>query len=88
MIIVDPVTKEVITGASRDYSHPLKHAVMLCLDQLASGQGGGAWYKTTPTANRVEPTADKLEGPPTKRSKLQYLCTGYDAFCASEPCIM
>jgi tRNA-specific adenosine deaminase 3 len=99
VIIVDPATKDVITRATTDSSHPLKHAAMLCLDQLASLQGGGAWNKT-PSSTQSGETVQRLGGlkyvpsqrdrdcPPAKRIKVQYLCTGYDAYSTSEPCIM
>ena len=44
-VIVDPDTRQVIAKAHTDPSHPVKHATMLCLDQVASAQGGGAWDK-------------------------------------------
>lgn len=42
-IIVDPVVKRVIAQASTDNGHPTRHAVMVCIDQVAMAQGGGAW---------------------------------------------
>ena len=42
-VIVDPVMKRVIAQASADTDHPTRHAVMVCIDQVARGQGGGAW---------------------------------------------
>ena len=98
MILVDPGTKEVVAAGSTDPSHPLKHATMVCLDQLALVQGGGAWGKGqgsphpppgeggTPEEKGV--ATERGEGPPAKRAKLQYLCTGYDAYCSAEPCLM
>jgi tRNA(Arg) A34 adenosine deaminase TadA len=97
MILVDPDTKQVIAQATTDISHPLKHATMLCLDQLASVRGGGAWdKKDSPLSREGGLQKDLPEGvatergdcPPAKRPKLQYLCTGYDAYCSAEPCIM
>lgn len=42
-VIVDPVVKRVIARAFADTDHPTRHAVMVCIDQVAMGQGGGAW---------------------------------------------
>ena len=42
---VDPRDDRVIATAS-DHSqccHPLQHAVMACIDEVARAQGGGAW---------------------------------------------
>ena len=120
VILVDPNTKEVMAQASRDTSHPLKHAVMLCLDNLARVQGGGAWRLSNAEpkplsgeGERKEETPLSGEGgrkedtplsgpeedkgvttergemcPPAKRARLQYLATGYDAYCSVEPCLM
>ena len=33
----------VVAQAHTDSTHPLKHAVMVCIDNVANGQGGGAW---------------------------------------------
>ena len=42
-VIVDPATKEVIAQAHTDADHPTRHAVMVCIDNVAKRQGGGAW---------------------------------------------
>lgn len=100
VVIVDPEVNEVIGQAHTDSSHPLKHATMLCLDQVASAQGGGAWNKKPgeQTALRTEKPLkgelvdvvekDELKCPSAKHIKCQYLCTGYDAYCTTEPCVM
>lgn len=100
VVIVDPEIGKVIAQAQTDSSHPLRHATMVCLDHVASLQGGGAWGKTHSTRHD-EPIAetwqalkqelgetDDLNYPPAKRIKCQYLCTGYDAYCTTEPCVM
>ena len=42
-VMVDPVDRSVIGRGHPDSSHPLKHAVMVCIDSVAAGQGGGVW---------------------------------------------
>ena len=42
-VVVDPSTNRIVTQAHTDSNHPLKHAVMVCIDNVASVQGAGAW---------------------------------------------
>ena len=42
-MVVDPSTNRVVTQAHTDDGHPLKHAVMVCIDNVARQQGGGTW---------------------------------------------
>ena len=42
-VIVDPDVNIVVAKAHADLSHPIRHAVMVCIDKVATGQGGGAW---------------------------------------------
>ena len=43
-VVVDPVLQKVV-GIAHDqrHAHPLQHCVMVCIDNVAHGQGGGAW---------------------------------------------
>ncbi|KAK2190398.1 hypothetical protein NP493_82g04046 [Ridgeia piscesae] len=43
-VIVDPASSEVVAVShDRQSCHPLQHAVMTCIDQVAHSQGAGAW---------------------------------------------
>lgn len=101
-LIVDPEQDIILARGYTDTKwHPLQHAVMKCIDEIARLQGGGAW-KDPATVNRtsdneriisvdIDGTAVEQEsgGPVKKRSKVEsYLCTKYDLYTTHEPCIM
>jgi len=47
-VIVDPANNATLAVATdRRRKHPMQHAVMLCVDKIASLQGGGAWAKSS-----------------------------------------
>lgn len=85
-VIVDPESGQVIARGSTCPAHPLKHAVMVCIDAVAKSQGGGAWNDNA-SSMRLGP--DEY-APPTKKLKVgqNYLCTGCDVYVSVEPCIM
>ena len=47
IVIVDPATKEIIAQAHTDADHPTRHAVMVCIDNVAKRQGGGVWHNAS-----------------------------------------
>lgn len=76
--IVTDSSNNIITIAKSDVgSHPLKHAVMVAVDEVSRLQGGGHWNKS------IEPEEYK-----TKLKNDSYLCTGFDFYVTQEPCIM
>lgn len=99
-IVVDPLTSTIVAQGTLNPTHPLKHAVMVAINNVAVGQAGGAWNHgkasllqenmtgTKPAA--TESDSEDLETPIVKRSKksAQYLCTGYDLYTLQEPCVM
>ena len=42
-VVVDPLTSQVVVTGHTRSDHPIQHAVMVCIDNVAVLQGGGAW---------------------------------------------
>ncbi|XP_039613844.1 probable inactive tRNA-specific adenosine deaminase-like protein 3 isoform X1 [Polypterus senegalus] len=87
-VLVEPDSSSVL-AVGHDCRHgpsPLLHAVMVCIDLVAHGQGGGAYtYKDYLACHFVgaHPAAEQ-EG----HEELPYICTGYELYVTREPCIM
>ncbi|XP_008579405.1 PREDICTED: probable inactive tRNA-specific adenosine deaminase-like protein 3 [Galeopterus variegatus] len=94
-VVVEPASGHVLaTGHDcRGAASPLLHAVMVCVDLVAQGQGRGAHdLRPHPTCSfAVAPqaiwagTVHKLD---EDEDGLPYVCTGYDLYVTREPCAM
>ena len=78
-MIIDPANNSVLAESFEDLArHPLKHAVIRCIDILGE-------RRVTEDANR--------DGPKRKKRRIEdqqqeYLCNGYDLYTNFEPCTM
>ncbi|KAJ8351637.1 hypothetical protein SKAU_G00231130 [Synaphobranchus kaupii] len=100
-VIVDPQSERILaTGHDcRGGTNPLHHAVMVCIDLVAQGQGGGAYtfnrypncrfsaLTSSPhqSSGVISPSVDLDQA---EQSCVPYICTGYDLYVTREPCVM
>ncbi|KAJ8012883.1 hypothetical protein DPEC_G00047500 [Dallia pectoralis] len=102
-VVVDPESEKILAIGHdcRTGSHPLHHAVMVCIDLVACGQGGGAYtYDKYPACQFVLPDSspsprkdipvcgNQPDQASTGESGHPYICTGYDLYVTREPCVM
>ncbi|KAM6168391.1 putative inactive tRNA-specific adenosine deaminase-like protein 3 [Erethizon dorsatum] len=97
-VVVDPALDHVLAMGHdcRSASSPLLHAVMVCIDLVAQGQGRGAHdfhaHPTCAFSQAAAPqaragTVHKLEEDEDEDGQ-PYVCTGYDLYVTREPCAM
>ncbi|KAL2764140.1 putative inactive tRNA-specific adenosine deaminase-like protein 3 isoform 2 [Daubentonia madagascariensis] len=96
-VVVDPASGCVLaTGHDcSSAANPLLHAVMVCVDLVARGQGRGTYdfrpfpacfFKPAAASQAVQVgTVRKLDA---DEDGLPYVCTGYDLYITREPCAM
>lgn len=102
-VVVDPSTNSVVaTAFDNRMEHPVKHAAMLAIDNVAKTQNGGAWGDESKTAVALRGVDENLMGFLKKKffpsvafgakqstdDKGPYLCTGYYVYLIKEPCVM
>ncbi|CAO2641413.1 Probable inactive tRNA-specific adenosine deaminase-like protein 3 [Lemmus lemmus] len=86
-VVVDPASDRVL-ATGHDCSgtaSPLLHAVMVCIDLVAQGQGRGTCdLRSHPACSFAPASAAQDED----EDSLPYVCTGYDLYVTREPCVM
>ncbi|KAI0223210.1 hypothetical protein LSAT2_025554 [Lamellibrachia satsuma] len=81
-VIVDPTSNDIVAVSHDKQSHhPLQHAVMTCVDQVAHSQGAGAWQMQEEHFYHRDPVE-------VCQNLADYLCTGFDLYVTHEPCVM
>ncbi len=89
-VIVDPESEQIVAVGHdcKRGSHPLHHAVMVCIDLVACGQGGGAYSYEKYPACWFSSSESFRNACNAKETGLPYICTGYDLYVTREPCVM
>ncbi|KAL6032207.1 hypothetical protein STEG23_020879 [Scotinomys teguina] len=96
-VVVDPAS-DIVLATGHDcssMSSPLLHAVMVCIDLVAQGQGCGTCdLRHYPACSFVPATtaqgarAGSVRKLDENEDGLPYVCTGYDLYVTREPCVM
>ncbi|XP_036401910.1 probable inactive tRNA-specific adenosine deaminase-like protein 3 [Megalops cyprinoides] len=103
-VIVDPQSGRILARGhdNRRGTHPLHHAVMVCIDLVAHGQGGGAYNfekypacqflavdsSHCPENGDISSSRIMFDSDQAEQSCVPYICTGYDLYVTREPCVM
>ncbi|XP_053437202.1 probable inactive tRNA-specific adenosine deaminase-like protein 3 [Nycticebus coucang] len=96
-VVVDPASGCVLaTGHDcSSMASPLLHAVMVCVDLVAQGQGRGTYdfrpfpaCSFTPAAASQDIRVGTVRKLDEDEDGLPYVCTGYDLYVTREPCTM
>ncbi|KAK7169404.1 hypothetical protein R3I93_005391 [Phoxinus phoxinus] len=89
-VIVDPESEQIVAVGHdcKRGAQPLHHAVMVCIDLVACGQGGGAYNYEKYPACQFSSSDFFRNGCNSKETGQPYICTGYDLYVTREPCVM
>ncbi|CAH4039079.1 probable inactive tRNA-specific adenosine deaminase-like protein 3 [Pieris brassicae] len=100
-VVVDPAISSVVAiGEDNRKCHPMQHAAMLAIDNVARTQNGGAWQSQMDDDTFIDvklvaflKDLNVKFGHRRFKSKQEedtgpYLCTGYDVYMMKEPCVM
>lgn len=89
-VIVDPESERIVAVGHdcKRGAQPLHHAVMVCIDLVACGQGGGAYNYEKYPACQFSSSESFRNGSNSKETGQPYICTGYDLYVTREPCVM
>lgn len=89
-VIVDPESEQIVAVGHdcKRGAQPLHHAVMVCIDLVAWGQGGGAYNYEKYPACQFSSSEFFTNGCNSKETGQPYICTGYDLYVTREPCVM
>ncbi|XP_077072515.1 putative inactive tRNA-specific adenosine deaminase-like protein 3 [Siphateles boraxobius] len=89
-VIVDPESEQIVAVGHdcKCGAQPLHHAVMVCIDLVACGQGGGAYNYEKYPACQFSSSEFFRNGWNSKETGQPYICTGYDLYVTREPCVM
>ncbi|KAF4682404.1 adenosine deaminase, tRNA-specific 3 [Perkinsus olseni] len=84
VIIVSP-NGDVIAEAEADDKHPLKHACMVAISQVAAA---ATPLPAVHSGKRSRSPEESADGTLSDIEKSSYLCTGCSVYLSTEPCVM
>lgn len=91
VLVVDPCMNSIVgIGFSQTDENPIKHAVMIAIDDVATRQNGGAWVRScaySTVITRIKTKFQNLRFDYAPSEEGPYLCTGCYIYSVNEPCI-